>query len=88
MIRLPLKCRIKRIIRNPLIKLFCRLSRNQSTLLKIGFIEKLRRKFAPTIEEQRQDIIVSHGENVNACVRDLLYFESTVRKIMPPDPIP
>lgn len=88
-IRLPLKFRIKRAIEKPIVRLFYWLSRKQSIFLRIGFIERLRRKWAPTLEEHRQDIIDRHGDgDVNSCVRELLRFDSFCRKIMPIDPLP
>ncbi len=87
MIKLPLKFRIKRLVRRPITSFFYKLSHNQSCLLKIGFVEKLRRKWAPTYKEQRQDII-DNSASVVRCVRELVEMERLRRKIMPPMPIP
>ena len=83
-LRLSLKYRI---IEKPISKFFYWLSSRQSRLLRVGFIEKLRRKFAPTGNEIRQDIILKHGDNVNSCVRELINLDSVCRKISLPDDI-
>ena len=84
MIKLPLKMRIKRVIHKRMTYLFYGLSHKQSVLLKIGFMERLRRKFAPTYEEMREDII---SQSTGACdaIRGLMNLESVYRKVMPPE---
>ena len=87
MIRLPIKYRIKLLIRKPITRLFYRLSSRKSRLLRIGFVEKLRRNFAPTYEEMRHDIITENGDSVCSAVRELMDLESVHRKVMLPDSI-
>ena len=92
MIKLPFKSEIKLWLHKHISKQFYCLYNRNSILLRVGLLSRLRRRYAPTINEQKQDIIARHiatdPNMINDCVSELLRFERAVRMVMPPCPIP
>lgn len=85
---LSLKSRIKYKYLGLLRRFFHFLSSRQSILLRLGFVERLRRRYAPTFEEIKQDIWVSAKDGcVVGPLRKIVEMESFKRRVMLIDPL-